>query len=125
MTFSTLGIDTQTGQRVEIPKASRLQGLYIIGAPGMGKTGLIENLIIEDMKQGLGACLLDPHGDVTQAVLARVPDHREQDVILLDLLDTAYPFGLNLYQCDDPTDTTKVSYTRAQVMHIFTKLWGD
>lgn len=125
MTFSVLGIDTQTGQRIELPKTSRLQGLYIIGAPGMGKTGLVENLIVEDMKQGLGVCLLDPHGDLTQAVLSRVPDHREQDVILLDLLDTAYPFGLNLYQCDDPTDSKKVSYTRAQVMHIFTKLWGD
>src|SRR5438128_267715 len=125
MTSSLIGINTQTGERVELPKTSRLQGLYIIGIPGTGKTGLIENLINQDIEQGLGVGLLDPHGDLTQAVLARLPNHREQDVILLDLLDTAYPFGLNLYHCDDPTDATKVSYTRAQVMHIFTKLWGD
>jgi hypothetical protein len=54
MTSSVLGIDTQTGQRVEIAQSVRRQGLYIIGATGTGKTGLIENLIIQDIKQGLG-----------------------------------------------------------------------
>ena len=62
MTSSVIGIDTQTGQRIEIPKSFRLQGLYIIGAPGTGKSGLIENLIIQDIEQGLGVGLLDPHG---------------------------------------------------------------
>ena len=54
MTSSLLGTDTQTGERVEIPKSSRLQGLYIIGATGTGESGLIENLIIQDIKQGVG-----------------------------------------------------------------------
>src|ERR1700680_3794594 len=99
MTFSLLGIDTQTGQRVELPKSSRLQGLYIIGIQGTGKSGLIENLIIQDIKQDIGVCLLDPHGDLTNAVLARLPDRREHDVILLDLAEYRYPFGINLFTC--------------------------
>ena len=97
MTSSVLGIDIQTNERVEIPKASRLQGLYIIGIQGTGKSGLIENLIIQDIKQGLGVGLLDPHGGLTNAVLSRLPQEREQDVIYLDiteiLLITAIPLA--------------------------------
>jgi hypothetical protein len=125
MTFSTLGTDTTTLQRVLIPKTARPQGLYIIGATGTGKSGLLENLIIQDIEQDLGVCLLDPHGDLTLAVLSRLPDRRKDDVILLDLLDTEYPFGLNLYQCDDITDDKTFSNTRSQVLHVFSRLWGD
>src|SRR5258706_16143591 len=99
MAFSVLGIDIQTDQRVEIPQASRRQGTYIIGANGTGKTGLSENLVIQDIQQGLGVALLDPHGDLTQAVLSRIPDSREKDVIYLDIGDESYPFGVILFAC--------------------------
>ena len=54
---SVLGIDTQTRQRIDMLKSSRLQGLYIIGATGQGKTGLIENLIIQDIEQAFSGQL--------------------------------------------------------------------
>src|SRR2546427_5387445 len=123
MTFSVLGIDTQTRQRVEIPQASRRQGTYIIGANGTGKTGLIENLIIQDIEQGLGVAVLDPHGDLTNNILARLPAHREQDVFFLDLAEYTYPFGLNLFACSDLTNPLEVQRTIDQVMHIFEKLF--
>ncbi len=123
MTSSVLGIDIQTGQRVDILQASRRQGMYIIGANGTGKTGLIENLIIQDIQQGLGVCLLDPHGDLTKAVLSRIPDTREHDVIYLDIADQDYPFGFNLFACNDPTNSKAVQYVIDQVMHIFEKLF--
>jgi hypothetical protein len=123
MTSSVIGIDIQTGQRVEVPQASRRQGTYIIGANGTGKTGLIENLIIQDIQQGLGVCLLDPHGDLTLAVLSRLPDTREKDVIYLDIADEDYPFGVNLFACDDLGSIKAVQYVVDQVMHIFDKLF--
>jgi Type IV secretion-system coupling protein DNA-binding domain len=123
MTSSIIGIDTQTGQRIDIPQASRRQGTYIIGANGTGKTGLIENLVIQDIQQGLGVCLLDPHGDLTQAVLSRVPDTREKDVIYLDIADEDFPFGVNLFYCDNPKSIKAVQYVVDQVMHIFDKLF--
>ncbi len=124
MTFSVLGIDTTTGQRVAIPQASRRQGMYIIGSPGVGKTGLIENLIVQDIQQGIGVCLLDPHGDLTHAVLSRIPDtQREEKVILLDIADEDYPFGFNLFACDNPKSAKAVQYVVDQVMHIFEKLF--
>src|SRR6266478_5550122 len=59
MTYSVLGIDTQTGQRVKIHKSLRLQGFAIIGLQGTGKTVLIKNLIIQDIKQYISLCVLD------------------------------------------------------------------
>jgi len=123
VTSSKIGTDIQTGQIVEIPKPSRLRGLYIIGAPGTGKSGLIENLIIQDIVQDIGVCLLDPHGDLTQAVLARLPDRRVKDVILLDIADYHYPFGLNLFACSDLTNPRELQQTIDQVMHVFDKLF--
>ena len=123
MTFSVIGIDTKTEQRVSIFKLSHLLGLYIVGIPGMGKTGLIENLCADDGKQGTGFCVIDPHGDLTQAVLARLPDRREKDVIYLDITDYHFPFGLNLFRCADLTDPVEVQKTVDQVMHIFERLF--
>jgi len=121
--------DTQTGEYretrdyVDVPQASRRQGLYIIGATGTGKSGLIENLIVQDIKQGVGVCVLDPHGDLIKDVLARM-DRREDDVIFLDITDYHYPFGINLFACSDPTNPLKVQEIVEQVTHIFEKLLG-
>jgi late competence protein required for DNA uptake (superfamily II DNA/RNA helicase) len=86
LTFSKLGTDSDTGQIVELSQASRRQGLYIIGANGTGKTGLIEHLILQDIDQGLGVGLLDPHGDLVNAILAKMTK-RLDDVILLDIAE--------------------------------------
>src|SRR5712692_11942353 len=122
MASSVLGIDTLTGERVTLARASRLRGTYIIGASGTGKSELIENLVIEDIKQGIGVSVLDPYGDLIQNILVRLPEHREQDVILLDLLDTEYPFGLNLLSCSDLNSTALVQRTVNQFMHILEKV---
>src|SRR5437588_340454 len=122
MTFSVLGIDTQTNQRVELPKTSRPQGLYIIGIQGTGKSGLIENLIIQDIKQQIGVCVLDPHGELIEHVIARLPGKAEEEkVILLDLANYTHPFGLNLFECPDPTDDGEIVKTLYQVLHVFEK----
>src|SRR6266568_2634628 len=122
MTFSKLGTDTDTGHIVELPQASRRQGLYIIGANGTGKTGLIENLILQDIDQGLGVGLLDPHGDLTNAILTKMTK-REDDVILLDIQDEDHPFGVNIFECPNPQSPTAVQKIVDLVMHIFEKLY--
>src|SRR6266568_2119268 len=124
MTYSVLGIDTQTGQRVELPKASRLQGLYIIGIQGYGKSGLIENLIIQDIKQNIGVCVLDPHGELIDHVLARLDPKYEKNVILLDMTVEKYFFGLNLFACPNPTSDREIAKTLSQVLHVFEKAYG-
>src|SRR5579862_9870780 len=115
---------TVLGSGVHITRPDRLQGLYVIGVQGTGKSTLLENLIIQDIEQGLGVCLIEPHGDLTQHVLARIPQHREQDIIYLDLMNTASPFGLNLFDCANPNNSVSVEYTKSFVMHIFEKILG-
>jgi hypothetical protein len=124
MTSSFIGLDAQTNERVTISQSSRRQGLYIIGANGTGKTSLILHLVCQDIEQGLGVCVLDPHGDLVQDIIARLPAHREHDVILLDLSDVEYQFGLNLFVCNDLGSPLAVQYVVDQVMHVFAKLFG-
>jgi hypothetical protein len=71
MTSSVLGTDIKTGQRVELHKSTRTQGT--------GESGLIENLIVQDMKQGFGVCVLDPHGELIEHIIARLDARREPD----------------------------------------------
>lgn len=108
---------------MQIAKSSRREGLYILGASGTGKTGLIENLILEDIEQGLGVCLVDPHGDLTDSVLAKLPG-REEDVILLDIGNEEYPFGINMFECKNPKSPKEVQKVVDQVMHIFERLFA-
>src|SRR6266700_1552424 len=150
MTYSVLGIETtqvkeidpRTGReevfylpktdkqigkekQVRLPKLSRLLGLSVIGMQRMGKSGLFEELIIQDVKQGIGVCVLDPHGELIDHVIARLPDKTaEEKVVYLDITDYQYPFGLNLFECSNATNPIEVQRTVDQVMHIFEKLFG-
>src|SRR6266568_7746174 len=122
MTFSKLGTDLLTGQIIELPKTSRPQGLYIIGIQGTGKSGLNENLIIQDIKQQIGVCVLDPHGELVNNIIARLPDEeKEEKVILLDLKRKDAYIGLNLFDCADPTDDDEITKTLDLVKHVFEK----
>jgi hypothetical protein len=124
MTFSIIGTDTTTLQQVSINKTVRPQGLYIVGRQGSGKSGLLENLIIQDIRQCLGVCVLDPHGELVDHVLARLDTKRENDVIYLDIRDYQYPFGLNLFACPDTTNPLAVQEVVDRVLHVFEKLLG-
>jgi energy-coupling factor transporter ATP-binding protein EcfA2 len=80
-------VDVHTREQVFIKKATRRQGLLIVGASGSGKSNLLENLIVTDIVQGnFGVCLFDPHGDLLRNVIARIPPKRIQnrDVSMLD-----------------------------------------
>ena len=97
MTFSKLGTDIDTQQMVYLPKASRLQGLYVIGIQGTGKSGLIENLIMQDIDQQIGVCVLDPHGELIEHVIARLPGKTEEEkVVLLDIIDEDYSITIEV-----------------------------
>ena len=122
--FAVLGIDTATGKPVFLPVQERTRGLYVIGKNGTGKSTLLENLIVEDMEQGIGVCVLDPHGDLVDAVLERVPKARAAGIVVLDVADTEHPFGLNLFAVSDPNNTKLVDRAVSQLLEVFDKLWG-
>ncbi|WP_405970886.1 hypothetical protein OG496_12340 [Streptomyces sp. NBC_00988] len=72
------------------------QHLQVVGPTGSGKTALLANMIKQDMDAGRGVILIESKGDLFNAVLERVPEHRISDVVLIDVSDTAYPVGWNL-----------------------------
>lgn len=119
----TLGRDSITDSLVSLSPQARGDGLYLIGKTHQGKSALIEQMITQDMAAGRGLCLLDPHGDLTERVLARLPSSRHGDVTLLDLHDSERPFGLNLFACPDPQNPASVARTVSRVMEIFAKVW--
>ncbi len=121
---TTLGRDLRTGEAVGIPQDDRTQGLYVFGVNGTGKTTLLVNLIIQDIKAGCGLSFFDSHGDAIKDILTRIPPDREKDIILLNPLHTAMPFGLNPFSCDDRSSDEKVALTSGLVMHVFEKIFG-
>ncbi len=72
--------------------------VYAIGQTGTGKTTLIVKMAMENIKNGQGVAVLDPHGDLIEHILIRIPEERVDDVILLDPGDTDFPIGLNMLE---------------------------
>jgi hypothetical protein len=72
------------------------QHLQVVGPTGSGKTALLSNLISQDMQAGRGVILIESKGDLFREAVARVPEHRLHDVVLLDVSDTDYPVGVNI-----------------------------
>ena len=74
-----------------IKSKDRLRHLYTIGKTGMGKSTLLENLVIQDIQNGEGVAFIDPHGKTADLLLDYIPEHRIKDVIYFAPFDTEYP----------------------------------
>jgi hypothetical protein len=87
---------------VRIAAADRLRHTYLIGQTGTGKSTLFQSSILQDMEAGEGCAFIDPHGEVIDWLLPRIPKHRAQDVILFDPSDPEALLGLNLLEWRTP-----------------------
>lgn len=105
---------------VKIKREDRRRHLYMIGMTGTGKTTLFENLILQDIKAGEGVCYIDPHGDTAEALLAKIPRERAEDVIYFDPGDLDRPFGMNLLEWE--THEQK-DFLVQEAVQIFYKLF--
>ena len=76
----------------------RRRHIYIIGKTGTGKSVLLEDMAIQDIKTGYGVCVVDPHGDLIDEIVKHIPPQRAEDVIYFDPSDTERPMGLNLLE---------------------------
>ena len=122
--FTELGDAVFRGNRTRfgIHTDDRRRHMYVIGKTGMGKSTLLENMVCSDVSAGRGIAVIDPHGDLVDAVLAFMPKHRRNDVILFDPSDTDYPISFNVLDCPNPQQRT---LTASGIMSVFTKLWPD
>ncbi len=121
-----LGESVYRGVRkpVRMLPQDRLRHLYVIGQTGTGKTTIMKNMIIEDIKAGNGACFIDPHGSDVQDILANIPRDRIDDVIYFDPSYTARPFGLNMLEYDESRPEQKI-FVVNELLAIFKKLYSS
>jgi hypothetical protein len=119
-----LGINNYRGQETEIrmSKEDRLRHLYVIGQTGTGKTTILKNMIIQDIKNGEGCCFIDPHGTDVQYILGHIPKERIDDVIYFDPAYTPRPMGLNLLEYD-PKYPEQKTFVINELLNIFNKLF--
>ncbi|MCR4280794.1 MAG: hypothetical protein NUV88_00455, partial [Candidatus Kaiserbacteria bacterium] len=122
----TIGINRYgaTETTVHFSPADRLRHCYVIGQTGTGKTGLIKNMIIQDIKNGEGVAFIDPHGNDMEDILASIPPERMGDVIYFDPAYTARPMGLNMLEYDHSKPEMK-TFVVDEVYGIFRKLYAD
>lgn len=111
-----------TGQRFGILPDDRLRHLAILGKTGMGKSTLLHHLLASDMEGDRGVGLIDPHGDLVEAVLRSVPRRRSNDLILFDAGDALHPLAFNVLDCPHPKERPLVA---SGVVSAFKKVYGD
>lgn len=105
---------------VHILQEDRRRHVYIIGKTGVGKSVLLEDMAIQDIKAGYGVCVIDPHGDLVENILKYIPANRAEDVIYFDPSDMERPMGLNLLEAN--TEDEKHFMTTA-IINLMYKLY--
>lgn len=109
-------------RRFGIKTDDRRRHMYIIGKTGMGKTTLIENMVLSDILAGHGVCYIDPHGDTAEKLLDFIPPHRINDVVYFNPADFSFPVGFNILET---VDDDKKHLVAAGLMGVFKKIWPD
>jgi hypothetical protein len=104
-----------------IKRDDRRKHAYIIGKTGMGKSTMMENMVIQDIINGEGLALVDPHGDLVNKVLDYIPAYRINDVIYFNPADTEFPIAFNILESVDPRYKHLVA---SGLMGVFTKIWA-
>ncbi len=104
-----------------IRRADRRQHMYIVGMTGTGKSALLQNMIVQDIANGEGVCLVDPHGENVETILKKIPEERIKDVIYFNPSDPDYSVGFNILELPDPRYKNLIA---SGLMGIFTKIWS-
>lgn len=123
----SLGVNEHDGEEreVSLSVAQRLRHTYVIGSSGTGKSTLLLSLVLQDIEAGRGVALLDPHGDLADEVLARVPEARIEDVVLLDPSDEDFPVGLNVLGAASDRERRLLASDLSAVFRRMSTSWGD
>ncbi len=99
----------------------RRRHMYIIGKTGTGKSTLVANLAINDIRNGKGLCIIDPHGDLCETILDYIPSYRINDVIYMDPSDLDHTFSINPLEVDNDHQRELVV---SGIIAIFQKIYG-
>jgi len=123
----TLGKNIHNGisKSISLTIEQRLRHMHIIGATGTGKSTLLLNLIMQDIQNGLGCAVFDPHGDLIESILEKIPENRHKDVIIFDPGDEEFPIGFNILEAKTEIEKNVVSSDLVEIFRRFSTSWGD
>ena len=122
-----LGDNDHAGQTVPVRLSAeqRTRHTHIIGASGTGKSTLLLNLIRQDIENGEGVAVLDPHGDLIDRICGIIPSSRIDDVILVDPSDAEYSIGFNILSAHSELEKTLLASDLIAVFERLSTSWGD
>ncbi|MEK7644614.1 MAG: type IV secretion system DNA-binding domain-containing protein [Patescibacteria group bacterium] len=109
-------------RRFGIKLDDRRRHMYVIGKTGMGKTTMLENMVLGDIYKGHGVGIVDPHGDFAEKIIDFIPPSRINDVVYFNPGDMDYPIGFNVLEI---TSEEQKHLITAGLMGIFKKIWPD
>lgn len=105
-----------------IKRKDRRQHMYILGKSGTGKSAMLKNMIIQNIRNGEGLAVVDPHGELAEEVLELIPEHRKGDVVYFNPADTDFHIGFNILEVSDPKYKHLIA---GGLMSVFTKIWSN
>lgn len=103
----------------------RLQHMHIIGASGTGKSTLLFNLVQQDIEQGNGLAVLDPHGDLVDRILGIIPEQRLDDVVLIDPSDENFFVGFNILTAHTDLEKNLLASDLVSIFQRLSTSWGE
>jgi hypothetical protein len=109
-------------RRFGIKLDDRRRHMYMVGKTGMGKTTILENMVLNDIYAGHGVGLVDPHGDFAEKIIDFIPPHRVNDIVYFNPADVDYPIGFNILESINPEYRHLVA---SGLMGVFKKIWPD
>ena len=108
-----------------IRQNDRRRHMYVIGKTGTGKSTLIANMAIDDLKKRHGLAVIDPHGDLSEILLNYIPSHRINDVCYLNPADKEHPFAINILEVNNPAQAELVASGIVSIFHkLYAHSWG-
>ncbi|MFA6259097.1 MAG: type IV secretion system DNA-binding domain-containing protein [Candidatus Peribacteraceae bacterium] len=119
-----LGTNMHRGEKrkVHMSHEDRFRHFYIIGQTGTGKSSAVQIMARQDFHNGMGVCVLDPHGSLIEDLMPYIPRERADDVIYFNPADTERPMGLNLLEGKTPEEKDLIAL---DAMNMMVKMFGN
>lgn len=122
-----LGENLHEGIRreVRLSMQNRLNHCHVLGGAGTGKSTLLSWMAVQDIREGHGVAVIDPHGDLIETILPHIPPERMDDVILFDPTDEEFAIAFNPLAVRSDRERELAASDFISVMKQHTSSWGD